>query len=467
MNNVVPVIIAGGAGSRLWPLSRELFPKQFHALFNEHSLLQNTLIRAREATARPPVLVCNQEHRFLVAEQCRAVGVEWQSIILEPEGRSTAPAIALAAHVALAETPGAQLMVLSSDHLIEDTAAFVAAVRTAAISSAGGELVTFGITPTRAETGYGYIRLESTGEGVQPVGGFVEKPDQETAQTYLAAGNYLWNSGMFMLDAATYLDELRCYEPQMAAAVEKSVREGRKDLDFFRPGDAFLSSPSNSIDYAVLEHTRRASVLPVDFAWSDIGSWAAMWEASKQDEQGNYFKGDVVALDTENSYVLAQDRLVGTIGVRDLVIVETADAVLVADKAQVQQVKTIVARLKADKREEYISHREVFRPWGSYESVGQGQRYQVKRIKVHPGASLSLQRHEHRAEHWVVVRGTAEVTRGNETFSLAENESTYIPLGTAHRLRNPGKSLLELVEVQVGAYLGEDDIVRFDDSYGR
>jgi mannose-1-phosphate guanylyltransferase/mannose-6-phosphate isomerase len=450
----------------LWPLSRALFPKQFHALFNEHSLLQNTLLRARQASSRPPIIVCNEEHRFLVAEQCRAVGIDWQSIILEPEGRSTAPAIALAAHVALGEVSDAQLMVLSSDHLIEDSQALAEAAAVARDASSNGALVAFGITPTCAETAYGYIQA-GHGLGIQKVEAFVEKPDAASAQQYVEAGNYLWNSGMFMLDARTYLDEVTVHEPSMAVAVKQAIDQGSKDLDFFRPGAAFLTSPSNSIDYAVMERTRLALVLPVDFTWSDIGSWAAMWEASDQDAQGNCFNGDVVAVDTVNSYVLAEDRLVGAIGVRDLVIVETADAVLVADKSQVQKVKQIVETLQSQQREEYVAHREVYRPWGSFENVGDGQRYQVKRIKVNPGASLSLQKHHHRAEHWVVVRGTAEVTRGEETFTLAENESTYIPLGTPHRLKNPGKLGLELIEVQVGTYLGEDDIVRFDDVYGR
>ncbi|MEE8297007.1 MAG: mannose-1-phosphate guanylyltransferase/mannose-6-phosphate isomerase [Hyphomicrobium sp.] len=467
MDAVIPVIIAGGTGSRLWPLSRALFPKQFHAIFDENSLLQNTLLRAAQATTNPPILVCNDEHRFLVAEQCRDVGIAWQSIVLEPEGRSTAPAIALAAHLALAERDDVQLLVLPADHLINDTEAFKVAAGKAAAASSQGFMVTFGIRPTHAETGYGYIELSEASDDVQDVRSFVEKPDLQTAQAYLASGTHLWNSGMFMLDAKTYLEELAEHCPEMANAVSAAVQSGTEDLDFFRPGDVFLESPTDSIDYAVMEKTARAKVVPVGFDWSDIGSWAAIWEASDQDADGNHFDGDVVPLATRNSYVLAQNRLVGTICVEDLVIVETADAVLVADKTRVQDVRALVQKLKACEREEYVSHREVFRPWGSYEGVGQGERYQVKRIKVTPGASLSLQKHHHRAEHWVVVRGTAEVTRGEETFTLGENESTYIPLGVKHRLRNPGKLTLELIEVQVGSYLGEDDIVRLDDVYGR
>ena len=466
MDAVIPVIIAGGTGSRLWPLSRELFPKQFHALFNEHSLLQNTLARAAQTTPNPPILVCNDEHRFLVAEQCRDIGVAWQSIVLEPAGRSTAPAIALAAHVALAQRDDAQILVLPADHLIHDIEAFTEAVRTAAAACAGS-MVTFGVRPTHAETGYGYIELSEESDRVQDVRSFVEKPDLPTAERYLASGTHLWNSGMFMLDAQTYLDELAEHCPAMASAVKAAVDSGTNDLDFFRPGDEFLESPADSIDYAVMEKTAKAKVLPVGFDWSDIGSWAAIWEASAQDGDGNHFIGDVVPMATRHSYVRAQNRLVATIGVENLVIVETTDAVLVADKTRVQDVRALVQKLKAGERQEYVAHREVFRPWGSYEGVGHGERYQVKRIKVSPGASLSLQKHHHRAEHWVVVRGTAEVTRGEDVFTLGENESTYIPLGVKHRLRNPGKLVLELIEVQVGAYLGEDDIVRLDDVYGR
>ncbi len=464
--DLIPVVLAGGTGSRLWPLSRELFPKQFHALFGEYSLLQNTLLRAREVTEAPPIIVCNEEHRFLVAEQCRALDLPWQSIILEPEGRNTAPAIALAA---LAAGADAQLLVVPSDHLINDHKAFAEVARKASDAAAEGGLVTFGITPSTPETGYGYICAPgaSEGGGAVPVRSFVEKPDAATAQSYLDSGDYYWNSGMFVLGAQQYLDELAMLSPDMARCVAAAHSDGSVDLDFFRPGSTFLDSPSDSIDYAVMEKTERAMVVPVGFDWNDVGSWSAIWEASPQDSEGNHLSGDVVGVATKNSYVQANHRLVGTIGIDGLIVVETSDAVLVADKNRVQDVRDLVSTLKREDRDEFVAHTEVFRPWGSYESVQEGERYQVKRINVKPGERLSLQKHHHRAEHWIVVKGTAEVTRGEEVFVLAENESTYIPLGAVHRLANPGKLPLELIEVQVGAYLGEDDIVRFEDVYGR
>ncbi len=461
---LIPVVLAGGSGSRLWPLSRALYPKQFHALFSEHSLLQETLLRAAKVTAAAPIIVCNDEHRFLVAEQCRAIGVEWGEIILEPEGRNTAPAIGLAA---LAAPEGATLLVLPSDHLIQDEAGFAAAVEHAVTAAEQGGLVTFGVQPDRPETGYGYIRASGDGTAARPVQAFVEKPDEPTAESYLASGEYFWNSGMFVLGAGSYLKALDRHAPSMSEPLRASHANGSVDLDFFRPGRQFLDCPADSIDYAVMEKTADAWMVPASFDWSDVGSWSAILDASEQDASGNHQSGDVVSVDTENSYVQANHRLVGTLGVRNLIVVETADAVLVADRNEVQGVKTLVDRLKASGREEHLTHREVFRPWGSYESVEQGDRYQVKRIRVKPGERLSLQMHHHRAEHWIVVRGTAEVTRGEETFMLAENESTYIPLGTTHRLANPGRLPLELIEVQVGAYLGEDDIVRFEDVYGR
>ena len=466
---LIPVILAGGTGSRLWPLSRALFPKQFHALFSDRSLLQETLARAARVTPEAPVIVCNEEHRFLVAEQCRDMGSRWSRLILEPEGRNTAPAIALAAHACLADAGDALMLVLPSDHQIGDSEAFEAAVRLAERAAQAGGLVTFGIAPDRAETGYGYIEAPGARAGDAPVSvrSFVEKPDAARAAEYLASGDYLWNSGMFLLSARGYLDELAALSPELADCVSGAFAAGAVDLDFFRPGGSFSQAPSISIDYAVMEKTSKARVVPVSCGWSDVGSWSAMWEASDQDADGNHFAGDVVAVGTTGSYVMAQDRLVGTVGVSDLVVVETADAVLIADKSQVQDVKTLVDRLKCSERPEFVSHREVFRPWGSFESVEQGERYQVKRIKVKPGERLSLQMHHHRAEHWIVVRGTAEVTRGEETFTLSENESTYLPLGVRHRLANPGRLTLELIEVQVGSYLGEDDIVRFEDVYGR
>jgi len=411
-----------------------------------------------------PIIVCNEEHRFLVAEQCRALGIAWRRLILEPEGRNTAPAIGLAA---LAAPGDATLLVLPSDHLIRDEAAFADAVKSAHAAADSGGLVTFGIVPTRPETGYGYVRACGEGHDPRPVAAFVEKPDLERAQAYLAAGEYFWNSGMFVFGAAAYLDELSRLAPAMAEHLELAHQEGTVDLDFFRPGKRFLECPSDSVDYAVMEKTDKAWTVPAAFDWSDVGSWSAILEASAHDSDGNHKRGDVVAVDTRGSYLQADHRLLGTIGVENLIVVETADAVLVAAKDQVQSVKELVDRLKTQKRDEYVSHREVFRPWGSYEGVEQGDRYQVKRIRVKPGERLSLQMHHHRAEHWIVVRGTAEVTRGDETFMLAENESTYIPLGVTHRLANPGRLALELIEVQVGAYLGEDDIVRFEDAYGR
>jgi mannose-1-phosphate guanylyltransferase/mannose-6-phosphate isomerase len=464
MSHLIPVILAGGTGSRLWPLSRELFPKQFHALFSEHSLLQETLQRAQRVTDEPPIIVCNEEHRFLVAEQCRALGLNWRRIILEPEGRNTAPAIGLAALGAPADSI---LLVLPSDHLIEDETRFEAAVREAVKAAESGGLVTFGVVPTRAETGYGYIRAEGQGVSARRIGSFVEKPDAEQAVKYVDSGEYFWNSGMFVFGAGSYLGELGTLAQKMTATLEKAHQEGEVDLDFFRPGPAFLDCPADSIDYAVMEQTEKAWMVPAEFDWSDVGSWSAILDASDQDEAGNHQQGDVVSVATRGSYVQANHRLVATIGIENLIVVETADAVLIAAKDEVQQVKKLVERLKADQRDEYICHREVFRPWGSYESVEQGERYQVKRIRVKPGERLSLQMHHHRAEHWIVVRGTATVTRGEEEFVLSENESTYIPLGVTHRLANPGRLPLELIEVQVGAYLGEDDIVRFEDVYGR
>jgi mannose-1-phosphate guanylyltransferase / mannose-6-phosphate isomerase len=469
MQSIVPVVLAGGTGSRLWPLSRELFPKQFHDLLGDGSLLQNTLRRARRAGGEAPVIVCNEEHRFLVAEQCREIEQKWQRIILEPQGRNTAPAIALAALEVCRVHGDAILLVLPSDHLIGDEDGFAQAVGQAREAAAGGALVTFGIAPTAPETGYGYIQAPGAmaGNGAVAVASFVEKPDQATAERYLASGGYFWNSGMFVFCARAYLDELGRWQPEMLDRVRSAFENSSEDLDFLRPGPEFLESPAESVDYAVMERTAQAKVVPVAFGWSDVGSWSAIWEASPHDAQGNHLAGDVLAIDSRNCYVLAQNRLVGAIGVDDLVVVETADAVLVACRDQVQNVKQLVEQLKECSREEYLLHREVFRPWGSYECVEQGERHQVKRIKVKPGERLSLQMHHHRSEHWIVVCGTAEVTRGDEVFTLTENESTYIPLGVRHRLANPGKLMLELIEVQVGAYLGEDDIVRFDDQYGR
>jgi len=467
MPTLVPLILAGGSGTRLWPLSRELFPKQFHALFGDHSMLQSTLLRAKAVTDTAPIVVCNESHRFLVAEQCRAIGIDCLSLMLEPAGRNTAPAIALAAERALDLDSEAILLVLASDHLVDDIAGFRNAVDVAVTAAAADKLVTFGVKPDRPETGYGYIECAHASNGAQPVVSFKEKPDAETAARYLASGKYLWNSGMFVLPARAYLDELKKLRPAISGAIHKAWKDGRLDLDFFRPGASFLESPSESIDYAVMEETDRAMVVAASFRWNDVGSWSAIWDESARDAEGNHLEGDVIALETRDSYVMAGERLVSTIGVKDLVIVETADAVLVAAKDRVQDVKDVVAKLKSEQREEYSVHAEVFRPWGSYETVEIGERYQVKRITVKPGAALSLQKHHHRSEHWIVVRGTAEVVCDDKVFMLSENQGTYIPLGSKHRLSNPGKVPLEMIEVQVGGYLGEDDIVRFDDVYGR
>jgi mannose-1-phosphate guanylyltransferase / mannose-6-phosphate isomerase len=465
--SVVPVILAGGVGSRLWPVSRTFFPKQFQKLLGERSFLQDTLTRAAKVTSAQPILVCNEEHRFLVAEQCREIGVTWDQLILEPEGRNSAPAIALAASYAVAKNPNAVLLVLPSDHLVADDAGFDRAVKAAVVGAEAGGLVTFGVTPSRAETAYGYVQVADVTKGLQPVQSFVEKPDQATAERYLEAGTYLWNSGMFVLGAQSYLQELEKHSPDMALMTRAAMENATTDMDFLRPGEEFLASPADSIDYAVMEKTSLAQVVPVDFGWNDIGSWSAIWDESERDSDGNHLEGDVVSVDTTNSYVRASERLVGTIGIDNMVIVETTDAVLVANRDNVQDVKAIVQKLADTERSEHLYHREVFRPWGSYEGIAEGDRYQVKCIKVAPGAALSLQLHHHRSEHWIVVQGTARVTREDNVFTLGENESTYIPRGAKHRLENPGKLPLELIEVQVGPYLGEDDIERFDDVYGR
>ena len=468
-----PVLLSGGSGTRLWPLSREAYPKQFLALAGELTMLQDTWQRvAPLAGGAAPIVVANEEHRFLAAEQLRQVGIEHAAILLEPVGRNTAPAIAAAALLAVAGGEDPLLLVLPSDHVVRDVPSFKAAVRAAMPAAAQGALVTFGIVPESAETGFGYIqadagRSDSGDQGVRRVLRFVEKPDAATARQYLDAGGYYWNSGMFLFRASRYLAELERFRPDILAAVRAAFETAQRDGDFIRlDEDAFAASPSDSIDYAVMEKTDRAMVLPVDIGWNDVGSWSALWDVSEQDADGNARHGDVIAVDSHDSYAYAR-RLVALVGVDNLVVVETDDAVLVAHKDKVQQVKDVVARLKAGHRSHAILHREVHRPWGSYDSVDQDDGFQVKRIKVKPGARLSLQSHRHRAEHWIVVRGTARVTRDNDVFELHANQSTYIPLGAKHRLENPGKEMLELIEVQSGDYLGEDDIVRYEDVYGR
>ena len=466
MTDVQPVLLSGGSGTRLWPLSREAYPKQFLPLVGDATMVQETWRRVAPLADRSPIVVANEEHRFLVAEQLRQIGAPVPAIILEPVGRNTAPAIAAAALQAIAGGADPLLLVLPSDHVVQDAEAFRTAVREACEAAAAGALVTFGIRPDAPETGFGYIQ-SAEGAGLQKVLRFVEKPDAATAQSYLDAGGYYWNSGMFLFRASRYLEELRRLHPTMLDAVERAFEGAQRDGDFIRlDRDAFTASPADSIDYAVMEKTDRAMVLPVDIGWSDVGSWSALWDVSERDADGNAHHGDVIAVDTRNSYAYAQ-RLVALVGVDDIVVVETDDAVLVARKDRVQEVKQVVARLKGAQRSQAVLHREVHRPWGSYDSVDMGARHQVKRIKVKPGAQLSLQSHQHRAEHWIVVKGIARVTRDNDVFELYENQSTYIPIGAKHRLENPGTEWLELVEVQSGDYLGEDDIVRYSDIYGR
>ncbi|TAN02182.1 MAG: mannose-1-phosphate guanylyltransferase/mannose-6-phosphate isomerase [Rhodanobacteraceae bacterium] len=466
-----PVILSGGSGTRLWPLSRKNRPKQFLVLTGDGTLFQQTVERTRALTGvGAPIVVCSEEHRFLVAEQLRALKVEGASILLEPAPRNTAPAIALAAWQALANNADALLLVLPADHLIGDTRNFAEAVGKASPLAEQGWLVTFGIRPEGSETGFGYIkRAESVGKGGFRVERFVEKPNAVKAKEYVEAGDYEWNSGMFLFKAQRYLEELQQHAPAMHAASKAAFDKAKADLDFVRiDKDSFVASPDNSIDYAVMEKTTRAAVVPVSCAWSDIGSWDALWAASQRDAEGNRLEGDVIAIDSRNCFVRGADRrLVAALGLEDIVIVDTPDAVLIASRDRVQDVKRLVDKIKSDGRQEHVFHRKVYRPWGSYDSIDMGERFQVKRITVKPGAALSLQKHHHRAEHWVIVSGTAEVTRNEEVFLLAENESTFLPLGAVHRLRNPGKVPLELIEVQSGSYLGEDDIVRLEDVYGR
>ncbi|MEZ5579835.1 MAG: mannose-1-phosphate guanylyltransferase/mannose-6-phosphate isomerase [Candidatus Competibacteraceae bacterium] len=468
---IVPVILSGGSGTRLWPLSREAYPKQFLPLVDQNTMLQNTALRlAGLADVAAPLVVCNQEHRFMVAEQMRSAGVRPAAVVLEPVGRNTAPAVAVAALHAQAVGDDPILLVLPSDHVIADIAGFQAAVRRVVPHAEAGRLITFGIVPTAPESGYGYIKagtpLDDSGIGV--VERFVEKPDVATAQTYLESGHYYWNSGMFMFRASAFLAELERFAPAMLAACQQALATEQADRDFLWLGpEAFAACSKDSIDYAVMEKTAHAVVMPLAVGWNDVGSWTALWEVGQRDAGGNIERGDVINIDTRDSYIDAASRLVATVGVEHLVVVETADAVLVASKDRVQEVKAIVDQLKASRRPEGSMHRKVYRPWGCYDSIDLDARFQVKRIMVRPGACISAQMHHHRAEHWVVVSGTARVHRGDEEFLLTENQSTYIPVGVQHRLTNPGKIPLEIIEVQSGSYLGEDDIVRFEDVYGR
>ncbi len=494
---IQPVILSGGAGTRLWPLSREEYPKQLLPLNSELTMLQETAARLTGLTdIATQMVVCNEAHRFLVAEQMRQQDNGGGAIILEPCGRNTAPAVAIAALQAIADGTDPVLLVLPADHLIKQVELFQQAVGEGLALAEAGKLVTFGIVPDKPETGYGYIRAgkplecnshsslvpghlfetKDQGQGTKDaplnaaytVAQFVEKPDLATAQSYLESGDYYWNSGMFMFKASRFLSELESFNPQMLAACRAAHAAVQADLDFLRlDAELFAACPSDSIDYAVMEKTSDAAVIPLDAGWNDIGSWSALWEVAEQNADGNVFKGDVLTEDVQNSYLYAGSRMIAGVGIDNLVVVETADAVLVAHRDRVQDVKQIVSQLKLQKRSEHLLHKRVNRPWGAYECVDAGERFQVKRITVNPGASLSLQMHHHRAEHWVVVRGTAKVTCGEEIRLIRENHSIYIPIGTHHRLENPGQIPLDIIEVQSGSYLGEDDIVRLEDNYGR
>ncbi len=466
---MIPVILCGGTGSRLWPLSREAYPKQFLNLAGSHTMLQATALRLHGLeNVQAPILVCNENHRFAAAEQLQEIDRAAQAILLEPCARNTAPAIALAALAAAESGDDPLLLVLPADHVVADTTAFQAAIASARPLAEDGHLVTFGIVPSSPETGYGYIRSGDAVGGGWKVAEFVEKPDLATAERYLASGEYNWNSGMFLFRATRYLEELGHHHPDMLEACRTAFAGAARDLDFTRiDADAFARCPSDSVDYAVMEKTESAAVVPMQAGWSDVGSWSALWELAERDENDNLLRGDVIAESAAGCLVHGGERLVGILGVQDLVVVDTDDALMVAHKDRVQEVKTIVQRLKQGARSEAENHRKVFRPWGYYDSIDAGPRFQVKRIVVKPGCQLSLQMHHHRAEHWIVVRGTAMVTRGEDKLLLSENESTYIPLGVVHRLENPGSIPLELIEVQSGSYLGEDDIVRIEDQYGR
>lgn len=466
---ILPVIMAGGTGSRLWPLSRKLFPKQFLKVATKNTMIQETLLRLSGLDTAQPLTICNEEHRFIVAEQLREIN-ELGTIILEPVGRNTAPAIALAALTELNKGNDPVLLVLAADHVIENTDEFQRVVKNSSDLAEAGKLVTFGIVPSHAETGYGYIRQGKAVAGTSgfDVAEFVEKPDLDTANSYLVSGDYLWNSGMFMFKASRYVEELTKFNPEIIDVCKKALAHTSTDLDFVRVDETeFTQCPDDSIDYAVMEKTESAVVVPLDAAWNDIGSFSAIWDLKDKDENGNVHQGDVLSHGSTNNLVIAEQKLVATVGLDNIIVVETKDSILVANKDNVQNVKKIVEQIKSLGRTEADIHRQVYRPWGHYDSIDFGARDQVKRITVKPGEKLSIQMHHHRAEHWIVVAGTAKVTNGDKTFLLTENQSTYIPACEIHALENPGVIELELIEVQTGSYLGEDDIVRFEDLYGR
>ena len=473
---LIPIIIAGGSGTRLWPLSRTQFPKQFLTLSGEQTMLQQTLSRLDGLDVASPILLCNRDHRFIVAEQLRQIGVEQPQIILEPVERNTAPAIAIAALQALKQHHNPQLLVLAADHLIEDIPAFHRAIKVAQQQAEAGQLVTFGIVPTAPETGYGYIerspadsaQLTETANQAYKVKRFIEKPDQNTANRLLQTDNYYWNSGMFLMRAKEYLQALKTHRKEIYHCCQQAVERIEQQFEFTQlPEEIFAQCPSESIDYAVMEQAENVSVAPLDAGWNDIGSWSVLWSVDQKDNQGNSTRGDIITHQTRNSLIHAESRLIATVGVDDLVVIETKDAVLIAQKERSQEVKQIVEQLNQSNRCHAKHHRVIYRPWGCFDSIEEGERFKVKRITVKPGEKLSLQKHNHRAEHWVVVSGTAKVTKNEKTITLTENESIYIHVGEIHALENPGKIPLDLIEVQTGSYLGEDDIERLEDNYGR
>ena len=468
---IVPVILSGGAGTRLWPLSRKAMPKQLLALTGERTMIQQTAARAQGEGFAAPLIISGQDHRFLIAEQLRAAGVKDARIVLEPVGRNTAPAAAVAALQVVADDPEGLVLMMPSDHVIGDEAAFRDAVMAARQAALGGALVTFGIRPEGPETGYGYIKAGAAladAPGALAVERFVEKPDRATAESYVASGAYYWNSGMFLFRAQTFLDELARLQPRMLDCCREALTHAHRDMDFIRLGEAaFVACPSDSIDYAVMEHAAWAAVVPVSMGWNDVGSWSSLWDIAARNQDGNALHGDVLTENVRNCYLRSEGPLLTTIGVEDVVVVATKDAVLVSHRDAAQDVKKIVDQLAERGGDQHILHPVVHRPWGTYEGIDAGANFQVKHIMVKPGQKLSLQMHHHRAEHWIVVEGTALVTCGDKEFLLQANQSTFIPLGAIHRLENPGKTPLRLIEVQSGAYLGEDDIVRFEDTYGR